>query len=121
MEEKKVLVIDDEDFIRELISDFLEFEGIKCDEAENSQQALALLSNNDYALILLDRHLQHQEAGEITAEIKKINTETPIVILTGDHLCNDEYLENIGANGVIFKPFKVDEFMQKIKLFLENK
>jgi DNA-binding response OmpR family regulator len=63
MGKRKVLVVDDENFIRELVCDFLEFENIECDKAENQEVALELISKNDYDLILLDRNLKKNKKG----------------------------------------------------------
>jgi two-component system alkaline phosphatase synthesis response regulator PhoP len=120
MSKKKVLVIDDEDFIRELVKDFLEMEDIPCDSAENSEEGLDLINRNRYNLILLDRNLGKSKAEDIIEQIRKIDTDTPILLLTGDTDCNDEYLERVGAVGIVFKPFQVTDFIEKVTKFLEN-
>ncbi len=117
--EKKVLVIDDEDFIRELIKDFLELGGIQCASAETPIQALELIQAEDFDLILLDRNLGKMKAENLVAQIRFHKQKVPIVILTGDQQCSDEYLRKIGATGIIFKPFQVADFMENIKMYLE--
>jgi two-component system phosphate regulon response regulator PhoB len=119
MSEKKVLVIDDESCIRALVQDFLALEGIQCDDAETSKQGLELIAQNKYDVILLDRNLEHTKAEDIIEQIRKVENDIPIVILTGDADCNENYLEQVGAEGIIFKPFKVFEFIKKINTFLE--
>ena len=57
MAEPRVLVVDDESFIRDLVRDFLSLEGIACDTAPDVSGALAFLEKGSYGLILLDRHL----------------------------------------------------------------
>lgn len=120
MNNKKVLVIDDEDFIRELVRDFLDLKDIHCDAAENANRALKLFSENDYGLVLLDVNLGNTNAVEVLAELKKIRPNTPIVLLTGDPQYDDRYSDRIGANGVIFKPFQVDNFIKNIEEILES-
>lgn len=120
MSEKKVLVIDDEDFIRELVKDFLEMEGIPCDSAENPEDGVKLVSQNTYHLILLDRNIGKYQAEDIIVLLREINTEVPIVLLTGDADCDDAYMEKIGAVGIIYKPFQVMDFITKIREFLET-
>ena len=117
--EKKVLVIDDEDFIRELIKDFLELDDVRCAGAENAEQGLKLISEENFDLILLDRNLGKMKAEDFIAQIRNQQKNVPIVILTGDQQCSSDYLEKIGANGIIFKPFQVNDFMENIKEFLE--
>ena len=116
---KKVLVIDDEDFIRELIKDFLELGDILCYGAESAAQGLELLHQEEFHLILLDRNLGKSKAEDLIAQIRTQNQTVPIVILTGDQQCGDDYLKKIGADGIIFKPFQVNDFMDNIKNYLE--
>lgn len=120
MNNKKVLVIDDEDFIRELVRDFLDLKDIHCDAAENANTALKLYSETDYDLVLLDVNLGSSRAVEVLAELKKVRTNIPIVLLTGDPHYNEDYSDKIGADGVIFKPFQVDNFIKNIEKFLER-
>lgn len=117
--EKKVLVVDDEDFIRELIKDFLELDNVRCVGAENADRGLKLAAEENFDLILLDRNLGKFKAEDLIAQIRYHQKNVPIVILTGDQQCRGDFLEKIGANGIIFKPFQVNDFMENIKEFLE--
>lgn len=117
--EKKVLVIDDEDFIRELIKDFLELDDVRCSGAENADQGLKMIAEENFDLILLDRNLGKMKAEDLITQIRYQQKNVPIVILTGDQQCRSDYLKKIGANGIIFKPFQVNDFMENIKEFLE--
>jgi DNA-binding response OmpR family regulator len=118
MEKRKVLVVDDELFVRELVYDFLEFENIECDKAENQEVALKLISKNDYDLILLDRNLKNFKSENM---IKKIKKDIPIVLLTGeDGVCEDRFRE-LGISEIISKPFQYDDFMSKINSYLRFK
>jgi len=120
MNNKNVLVIDDEDFIRELIKDFLELDGVDCAGAETAEQGIELLKEKDFDLILLDRNLGKTKAEDLIARIRSDRRHIPIVILTGDQQCGSDYLEETGADGIIFKPFQVSDFMESITKFLEN-
>lgn len=117
MNEKKVLVIDDEDFIRELVKDFLEMEKIQCDGAETAEEGLELITANNYNLILLDRNLGKSKAEDIIQKIHDIDGGLPILILTGDADCDDAYQKKVGADGVVFKPFQVTDFIDTITKF----
>jgi DNA-binding response OmpR family regulator len=117
---KRVLVVDDEVFIIDLVRDFLNLEDILCDDASNSQSALNLLKKNSYDLVLLDRNLESCKAEDFIDEIKKVQADIPIILLTGDHQFHDELIKKIGVDGVIFKPFKIDEFLSKINKFMVN-
>lgn len=118
MNNKRVLVIDDEDFIRDLVGEFLDIEGIPCDEAVDEASSLELISQNHYDLILLDRNLGKTTAEEVITAIRKIDTQVPVVMLTGDPQYSPERFKKIGGNGVIYKPFQVDIFMKQVSSFL---
>jgi two-component system response regulator ResD len=118
MNKKKILVIDDEEFIRDLVKDFLEMEDIHTEGAETSEQGLELMTRNNYNLILLDRNLGEGKAEGIIEQIRKINKDIPIIILTGDTECDEDHLKQIGAAEIVFKPFQMDEFVKKVKRFL---
>ena len=119
MSTKKVLVIDDESFIRDLVSDFLDLKNIQCDEAENAKRALEKFSKNRYSLVLLDVNLGKSSAAEVIIELKKIRTDVPILLLTGDPNYSPDYSGQIGADGIIYKPFQVDPFIENVMKFLE--
>ncbi len=118
--DEKVLVIDDEAFIRELVREFFDLLGVQCEEAGNSETALKKLSEESYHLILLDRNLGDLKAENFIPRLKEVNKDIPVVILTGDPQCDQNYLQKIGAAGIIFKPFDVAEFKKVITKFLEN-
>jgi DNA-binding response OmpR family regulator len=120
MSKKKILIIDDEELIREVIKDFLEMEDILCDDTDNAEHGVDLIAQNTYNLVLLDRNLGRGKSKpeDTIAQIHKIHENLPIVILTGDTHCNDAYLQRIGASGIVFKPFQVTEFIERIEKFL---
>jgi DNA-binding response OmpR family regulator len=102
----------------ELVKDFLEMEDIQCDGAETAEEALDLIAQQTYNLILLDRNLGKSKAEETITQIHEINKNLPIIILTGDADCDEDYLQQIGANGIVFKPFQVTDFIERIEKFL---
>lgn len=115
---KKVLIVDDETFILELIRDFLELKNIDSDMAKDPKTALELLKKNQYELLLVDKNLQDSQGESLISEIKKLKTKMPIILLTGDLSLDDDYIRKIGVNDVIFKPFQVEEFYEKISQYL---
>jgi K+-sensing histidine kinase KdpD len=111
---RTALVIDDEDFTCELISDFLELEGVKTYRAQSAEEGYNAFKAYNPDLILVDLHL-----GKIGGDylIKQIRKESPlpyIIVITGDHHANESYLLAIGAEEVIYKPFQVDDFLEKV-------
>ncbi len=119
MAKGRVLVVDDEAFIREMVNDFLESDAIACDSAATLTAALENLAGNTYDLVLLDRNLDFSHGDDAVSCIRRIHPNVPVVIMTGDHQFGDTSIKRVGANGFIHKPFKYDEFMQTILQFLE--
>jgi len=115
----RVLVIDDEAFIRDLVCDFFASESINCDQAPSMDHALKLLGENTYDLVLLDRNLETSREENAVGSLRRIQPGIAVVILTGDHLFGEDALKRIAADGLIYKPFKIDEFMQSVQRFLE--
>ncbi len=120
MSTKKVLVIDDEDFIRELVRDFLELEHIQCDDAANAKTAAEMFSEGNYNLVLLDVNLGKSRVEDVIPQLKGIKPDVPIVLLTGDPQYDEAFSKEIGADGIILKPFQVDSFITHIGKFINN-
>ena len=80
------------------------------------------MKDNSYDLILMDVHLPGINGTEATAEIRKFNTEIPIIALTAISLNeNREMLLSYGMNEVITKPFMPEKFYEIITDYLTNK
>ncbi|MCU0285407.1 MAG: response regulator [Acidobacteria bacterium] len=118
MKKKKILVIDDEEFIRDLVKEFLATEDHYCDAAKDPEQGLNLISGEHYDVILLDRNLGKNKAENIISQIHTIAPGVPVVILTGDSECQEGFLNKIGASGVVFKPFQMSDLIEGIAGFL---
>ena len=71
----KLLVVDDEPKIRDIIREYAEFEGYEVDEAEDGMVALGLCKLNDYDLIIMDIMMPKLDGFSACKEIKKINAK----------------------------------------------
>jgi len=115
---KKIMIVDDEQKIREFISFFLKQEGFEVIEANNGIEALQVLSNQEVSLILLDLMMPGMNGFETCTEIRKSST-VPIIMLTAVEGEN-EHIEGYGAgvDDYITKPFKINILMAKINRIL---
>ncbi|MBI2036556.1 response regulator [Candidatus Microgenomates bacterium] len=124
MDAKKILLIEDEEFIRDLYQRQLNLAGIKTDAAENGKEGLALLGKNFYSLILLDIMLPSVNGLDILKQIKanEKTKDIPVVLLT--NLGQDEIMKEgfrLGAKAYIVKALHTpDEIVKKIKEFLDG-
>lgn len=120
---KRILIVEDEPEIREMIRYILEPQGYAVSEADNAQDARKLLAINPYDLILMDWMLPGRSGLEFTREIKQKNQKSypPIIMLTAraDESDKVEGLES-GADDYITKPFSPRELTARIKAVIRR-
>ena len=118
----KVLVVDDDPVVRDLLSDVLTGGGLEVDTAVDGLEALTYLSQNTPDIILLDRFMPRLEGGTVLYEIQsKINLKSiPVLILTA--MVNQgeatSWFER-GATDFIPKPFDPEEVLMRVKQHLK--
>lgn len=115
----KILIVDDELPIRELLRMSLSDAGFQCTCADNGLTAANLLENNHYDLVLLDIMLPHIDGYELLEYIKTIHT--PVIFLTAKGSLNDRVKGlNLGAEDYIVKPFEIVELLARIHVVLRR-
>lgn len=120
MEDKRVLVVDDEKLIVKGIRFSLEQEGMKVDCAYDGEEALKLAKENVYDILLLDVMLPKYDGFEVCRQIREYSA-VPIIMLTakGDDMDKILGLE-YGADDYITKPFNILEVKARIKAILRR-
>ncbi|HUU06267.1 MAG TPA: response regulator [Patescibacteria group bacterium] len=121
MNKKKILVVDDEMNIRELLADFFASMKIGCDAVSNAKRALYLLSHNSYFLIFLDYNLEKEKAPDVVGRIRVNSGNAPVVLLTGSQDVEEGEIAKLGVADLIYKPFKFDRVMEVVNRYLESK
>lgn len=110
----KIMVVDDEIEIAEMIEDFLRLENIEVVKASSGEMALELL-NDEVKLIVLDINMNGMNGIELCKKIRKL-TFTPIIFLTCNNSQNDMLLGlGVGADDYMTKPFNPVELVARIK------
>jgi CheY-like chemotaxis protein len=119
--DKCVLIVDDNDFNRELVKDILEDEDITVYEAEDGSSAVELLESeqsDDIDVVLMDMRMPGMDGIETTKIIRTKNgkcTEVPIIAMTADGFETDiGMLQKAGMNGLISKPVDVNTLVEQI-------
>ncbi len=103
---EKILVVDDEDYIRRLIKKSLVHENYTFIEAASGQSALEILKTETFGLIILDVMLGDKDGFELIKEIKGMGITTPILFVSGRSEDYDKILGlGLGAVNYITKPF----------------
>lgn len=120
----RVLIVDDEMFIREILKMKLEEEGIDVETATDPFEAeMNLEEGKKYDLIISDIMMQVKSGLEFVRSIREEHKlkEQNIMILSARKLTNDmEILKEYGVEHFLTKPFKMEEFVEKVKKILKN-
>lgn len=117
----KLLIVDDEIKIREVIREYAEFSGYDVTEAEDGMSALGLCKLNDYDLIIMDIMMPKLDGFSACKEIKKIK-DIPVIMLSAR---GEEYDKlfgfELGIDDYVVKPFSPKELMARINAVLSRK
>ena len=119
--EKKILIVDDEDGIREILQFNLENAGFNIECASSAEEALEILSN-DHCLILLDVMMSGMSGFQMAELLRKEkNNQIPIIFLTAKTDQND-LLTGFSAGGddYIPKPFSINEVIARVRAVLKR-
>lgn len=111
----KVLIVDDEELIRNVIKEYLKIENINFDETDNGINALELIKNNTYDCIIMDIMMPKLDGYSTIKEIRKINN-TKIIVLSARTEEFDKLTGfDLGIDDYVTKPFSPKELIARIK------
>ncbi|MGZ3597963.1 MAG: sigma-54-dependent transcriptional regulator [Syntrophales bacterium] len=116
---KRVLVVDDEEAIRELLTDYLNKFGYEVVCAANGQEAMQKYVKGHFDIVLSDFVMSPVDGLELLAEIRKIDPDAMFIMITG-YPSIDSAMEAMkkGAKDYITKPFNIDEIRLKMERVL---
>lgn len=116
----KILIVDDEDKIREVLREYAEFEGHTVYEASNGMDAVTMAKNNELDIIIMDVMMPKLDGYSAVKEIKK-HKDTPVLMLSAR---SEEYDKlfgfEIGGDDYVTKPFSPKEVMARISAILKR-
>ncbi|RHW66029.1 DNA-binding response regulator [Clostridium botulinum] len=116
----KILVVEDENILREVIMDYLMEAGYQVLEAADGEKALEIFQSNSVDLVILDIVLPKVDGWSVCRRIRK-NSNVPIIILTARSDEDDSLLGyELGADDYLIKPYSPSVLMAKVKWFLEK-
>lgn len=120
---KKILVIEDEIFIRENLIELLEIEGFEAIGAENGTQGVQLARERQPDLILCDVMMPELDGYGVLSALREdtVTAMIPFMFLTASaDRSNLQRIREMGMNDYILKPFNVDQFLSAIAERLER-
>ncbi len=116
----KILVVDDEVLIREVVKEYLQFDGFSVDEASNGEEAVELGLQNDYNLIIMDIMMPKKDGYQAVKEIKKIK-DVPVLMLSARGEEFDKLFGfDLGVDDYVTKPFSPKELVARVKAIIKR-
>lgn len=116
----RILVVDDEENIREVIKEYAEFEGHQVSEACDGMQAIEMVKNNDYDIIIMDVMMPRLDGYSACKVIRKIK-QIPVLMLSAR---GEEYDKlfgfEIGIDDYVVKPFSPKEVMARVNAIVKR-
>ncbi len=111
----RLLVVDDEDFVRELLRDILEGEHCEVHVAESGSEALSLFSEFQFDGVFTDVGMPGMSGWELAREIRQISTRIPIAVITGwGEAVGSNEQKAAGVNWIVAKPFTADRIAELV-------
>lgn len=121
LENRKILVVEDNKINQMITRKILEKNKMICDVADNGEIAVEKVSKEEFDLVLMDIHMPGISGLEATERIRTFNKDIPILALTAVTIDeNIDRFHEAGLNDIIPKPYKLEEFFQKIHNALKN-
>ncbi|MDZ7674019.1 MAG: response regulator transcription factor [Acidimicrobiales bacterium] len=121
MGDARVLVVDDEVYIRDLVSSALRIAGLEPLTASSGDDAIRLVQRDAPDLLVLDVGLPGRDGFEICRELRDDGNQTPVVFLTARD-AKEDMLQGFtkGGDDYITKPFSIDELVARVRAVLRR-
>ena len=106
----RVLVIDDEEIVRDFLIRFLNFQGIEAKDAESGYKAIEMMRQEEFSVVFVEVRMPEIDGLQTFRELKKINPNTRYIMMSGNYVDGrlDEAKKE-GADSCFKKPFDMEE------------
>ena len=117
----KIQIVDEEEMIRSILREYVEFEGNEAFEAADGREAVRLCRENDYDLILMDIMMPYLDGFSAVKEIKKTK-DVPVIMLSARGEEYDKlFAFELGVDDYVTKPFSPKEVMARINVVTKRR
>jgi two-component system OmpR family response regulator len=116
----RVLVVDDEPYITDVLAAALRFEGFEIEVAATGAQALSMALPGGFDMIVLDVMLPDLEGIEVCHQLRAAGTSTPVLFLTARDTSGDKLAGLAVGDDYVTKPFSIDELVARIRAVLRR-
>lgn len=123
--QKKILIVEDDQFLREFYQELLQKEGYFVDAAGDGETALSKIRTNEYHLVLLDLMLPKKDGLQILRDLKIVPAKSfDVIIVVLTNLGQDSIIKQcfeLGADGYLIKSaLNPDQVLAEVKSYLEK-
>jgi PAS domain S-box-containing protein len=122
-EEKRnssILVIEDEEEVRNLLADILIENGHQVETASDGNQGIDMFKKKDFDLVFTDLGMPGTSGWEVAETVKSINGRIPVAIITGWNVeLKESEMRERGVNLIAYKPFKIDQILRLVQEGME--
>ena len=116
-----VLVVDDNDSIREILTALLSHRGYRCESAANGREAMEKVAQGHFDVVITDVNMPEMDGITLTRELTLRFSDLPVMIMTAQP---DEHwresARSAGAREVLGKPFEISEFMVRLHKVVDS-
>jgi len=116
----RILVVDDEPFITDLLSAALRFEGFEVEVANSGLEALRVAAPGRHDLVLLDVMMPDLDGNEVCRRIRHSGIDVPVVFLTARDSTEDKVAGLAIGDDYVTKPFSLDELVARVRAVLRR-
>ncbi len=122
MAKQQILIVDDNPNMSSLLSEMLEIFEFESKRAGNGQEALTILGDDKFSMVITDLRMPEMSGSELLKNIKEKYPELPVVVISGYNLAEEEdtLMANL-ADGFINKPFKMVDIENLLNKFFKAK
>jgi two-component system, OmpR family, response regulator len=119
----KILVIDDDNHLRESLVEVLDMQGFSCIEAANAKTGITSAKKNAPDVVIMDIQLPDSSGFQICQELRRHSRDFVLIMMTGRFLSAEEKTQglSLGADEYITKPFDIQELSIRIRQLLSRK
>jgi DNA-binding response OmpR family regulator len=117
---QKILIIDDDNHLRESLAEVLDMEGFTCLQAGNAKSGIASAKKNMPEVVIMDIQLPDSSGFQICQELRKFSKDFILIMMTGRFLSAEEKTQglSLGADEYLTKPFDIQELSIRIRQLL---
>lgn len=116
----KLLIVDDETSIAELLAEVFTIEGYECAVAYSGNQAIEKIKNDQFDLVISDVKMGDGDGPSLMRHIVDNKIDLNLIFITGHSEFTENELKELGALKVYYKPLDLDQFIQEVNETIKN-